>query len=176
ADARPHPVYDLQLLVRAVVESRQAVPPQTMIWLAPAARGAQPSPCSINRTQAADGIHHDRDPHARARAFGERVDELVADRAGPEDVALHVDCLAGRSDRREHGWVEGRTVREDLDSVALLERRLTRRLEEVDEMIAAAVHVGLEVIRDGRRKERDEDQPRDERAAEDRQVEHAVIA
>src|SRR5207245_11018200 len=107
-----------------------------------------------------------RDPQARARPFGERVDELVADRAGPEDVALHVDCLASRSDRREHGWVEGRTVREDLDSVSLLERRLTRRLEEVDEMIAAAVHVGLEGIRDGRRRQLDRDEPRDGRAAE----------
>src|SRR5207245_1373829 len=108
-------------------------------------------------TEAADGIHHDRDPHARARPFGKRVDELIADRAGPEDVALHVDGLAGRADRREHGRIEGRAVWEDLDSISLLERRLTRRLEEVDEMIAAAVDVRLEVIRDGRREERDED-------------------
>src|SRR5439155_4729345 len=54
------------------------------------------------------------------------------------------------------------------------EVRLARRLEHVDEMIAARVDVGFDVIRDVRREEHRHHEPGDEGAADDRQIEHGT--
>src|SRR6185369_7963322 len=59
-----------------------------------------------------------------------------------------------------------------LDAVPVLEMGLARRLEHVHAVIAARVDRRLDVIRDVRHEQHREDQPRDEHATDNREVQH----
>ncbi len=172
ADKRDGAVDDEQLAVGAVVEPREAVPRKPVIRLDAAAGLAQRPRRRVKRAKAADRVHHDRRAHAGPRALGKRVDELLTDLAFLEDVALEVDRFPCAANRLEHRRIEVIAVREDVDLVVVFERRVARRLEHVDEVIARAVDLRLDVIRDVRCEEHDENEPRDERAADNREIEH----
>src|SRR5205807_5964328 len=87
-------VDDQELAVRAVVQAREAVPAHPLIRLDAAPRLPERPRRPVERSEAADGVHHDRHAHARSRAIRERLDEAIADPAPLEDVALHVARLA----------------------------------------------------------------------------------
>src|SRR5207247_7719747 len=114
-------VDDEELAVRAVVETRQAVPHDPLIRLDATASFAERLRAAAKGAEAADGVHDDGDADAGAPTLGQRVDELLADLALLEDVALHVDRLARAADGVEHRRIERVPVREDLDPVAALE-------------------------------------------------------
>src|SRR5262249_2589064 len=78
---------------------------------------------AVEGAEAADRVHDERHAHAGAGALRQRLDELIGDTAGPEDVALHVDRLARRPDGVEHCWIERRAVGQDVDAIPRLERR-----------------------------------------------------
>src|SRR5206468_1370577 len=122
--------------------------------------------------KAADGVQYDRDADAGAGAVRQRANELFANLPALEDVALHVDRFARAADCVEHHRIERRAICEYLDFVSVLKGRVAGGFEHVYEVFARRIDLPLDVIRNRRREERDQDQPGDERAADDRQVEH----
>jgi hypothetical protein len=108
---------------------------------------------------------------ARARSQNASMN-CSPNRAFLEDVALEVDRLLRRLDGGQHRGIEAIAVGEDLDAVLRLQGRVAGGLEHVDEVVAGAVDLHLDVIRDVRREQQHQDQPRDERAADDREVRH----
>ncbi len=169
---RHRPVDDEQLAVAAVVQTAQAVPHEPLVGGDAAAGGLQRCRQLANGSEAADGVHHDRHAHAGARPLAERLDEAIADRPVLEDVALQRHGFTRLPDRVEHRRIEAIAVGENLDAVAAFELRLTGGLEHVHAVVAARIDRRLDVIRDVRHEQHREDQPGDEDAADDREVEH----
>ena len=161
-----------QLAMRPVVDPVQRVPAHRLVGHDPHACGPQPPHRPSPQANAADRVDDDGDVDAVAGALAQRVDERLADAAVLEDVALHVDRALGLSDRLKHGRIERRTVSQDGDAVAVMQRRLAGRLKRVEKTLA--VHRGprRQVIVDRRGEEEDEDQPDEEDPAGDRQPGH----
>ena len=82
----------------------------------------------------ADPVEQDVHLDAGARALGQGIGELLADRSRPVDVGLEVDRLLGAADRREHRREDPVAVDEHAVAVAVQHRRPEQHAHRVQEL------------------------------------------
>ena len=125
ADKRHASIDDEELAVRPVVQPMQPVPRHALIALNGAAGVQQPRETGTSQPGAADGVHDNEHADSGPRALRQRVDELVADAAWLEDVALDIHRYLGGANGGQHRRVERHAVGQDVHAVALVNRGLT---------------------------------------------------
>ena len=160
--------------MRAVVHAREVVPLERVVALDLDARGLQLVEQRLVHLLAADPVDEDLDLDARARALGERVDELAPDLAGPVDVGLEVDRPLRLPDGVEHRREDLGAVLEVGDAIAGQDRRAEERAELALELRMADGMAMLELALDAllaadEVERKDGDERREQRAGEGRE-------
>ena len=112
-----------QLAVRAVVHAREVVPAQRMVEANLDAGGFHLLHQFVIELLATRPVDQNLHRYAGARAFLERLRELLAHAAGPVDVGLEGDAMLRAADRREHLREDLRAIFQVAHAVAIDDRR-----------------------------------------------------
>ena len=150
--------YHRELLVRLDAAARRAQPPH------------RPCPTAPRLPSAVDDDGDD-DPWRRLGRQRRRRTGRRSSPAGRCSSSMLIECVA-LADGLEHRRVERRAVGEHRHAVAVMERRLARGLERVEEFLVVDRRAVPEAVVDPGREEKHEDQPDEKDPAGDREPEH----
>src|SRR5688572_10759975 len=117
----------------SVIQARQRVPAEGVIPLHIDAIAAEKVDEVLRHLRGAHGVEDDFHLDARPGLFGESLSKLTSDVSVPIDVELEVDRLSRVSNRREHRREDPYSVLEQLDLVAMRERRASERMHRLQE-------------------------------------------
>jgi hypothetical protein len=120
--------------VGAVVQDRQLPPHRLVVTVQLHAGAAHLVHRGVVDLDAAHPVEQHVDLDPGARAFGQRIGEFLADRAGPVDIGFEIDRLLGFADRLQHGGKDLVAVQQDVDLVAFDDRRPQQHAERAPEL------------------------------------------